>query len=115
MAEELVLHARLFDLLTWLLPKVERFPRPYRSTVTQRMMNAALDCQEVVFTAQSARDARRRDALAEADVALNRCVFTCALRIDGTGSTTDSMHTSAAKSPRSASCWADGSSSLRAE
>ncbi len=72
MAEELVLHARLFDLLTWLLPKVERFPRPYRSTVTQRMMNAALDCQEAVFTAQSARDARRRDALAEADVALNR-------------------------------------------
>lgn len=72
MAEELVLHTRLFDLLTWLLPKVERFPKAYRSTVTLRMMNAALDCQEAVFTAQSAREARRRDALQEADASLNR-------------------------------------------
>jgi hypothetical protein len=72
MADELVLLSRLFDLLTWLLPKAERFPRVYRHTVTQRLMNAALDCQEAVFTAQSARDARRRLALEEADAALNR-------------------------------------------
>ncbi len=72
MAQELVLFARLFDLLTWLLPKVERFPKVYRHTVTQRLMNAALDCQEAVFTAQSTRDARRIAALQDADASLNR-------------------------------------------
>jgi hypothetical protein len=72
MAEELVLLTRLFDLLVWLLPKAERFPRVYRSTVTLRLMNAALDCQEAVFAAQSARGPRRRSALQEADAALNR-------------------------------------------
>ena len=72
MPEDLVLLTRLFDLLAWLLPKAERFPRPYRSTVTQRLMDAALDCQEAVFAAQTLRGARRQAALAEADAALNR-------------------------------------------
>ena len=71
MAQELVLLTRLFDLLTWLLPKAEHFPRVYRHTVTQRLMNAALDCQEAVFTAQSTRDTRRNIALQDADAALN--------------------------------------------
>ena len=72
MAEELVLLTRLFDLVAWLLPKAEHFPKVYRHSVTQRLMNAALDCQEAVFTAQSARDNRRQLALQEADAALNR-------------------------------------------
>ncbi|MDS4014099.1 MAG: four helix bundle protein [Candidatus Accumulibacter sp.] len=71
MAEELVLLTRLYDLLSWLLPKAERFPRPYRQTVTLRLMNAALDCQEAVFLAQSTRGARRQSALHDADAALN--------------------------------------------
>jgi hypothetical protein len=72
MADELVLLARLYDLLCWLLPKAERFPRAYRNNITQRLMDAALDCQEAVFTAQSTREARRFSALQEADAALNR-------------------------------------------
>jgi 23S rRNA-intervening sequence protein len=72
MTQDLVLLTRLFDLLTWLLPKIEQFPRLYRTTVTQRLMNAALDCQESIFTAQSTRDVRRRAALQDADASLNR-------------------------------------------
>ena len=72
MAQELVLLTRLFDLLNWLLPKSEQFPRVYRYTVTQRMMDAALDCQEAVFAAQSSRSIRRKTALEDADAALNR-------------------------------------------
>ncbi|MBY0474654.1 MAG: diversity-generating retroelement protein Avd [Nitrosomonas sp.] len=72
MTQDLVLLTRLFDLLTWLLPKTEHFPKVYRQTVTQRLMNAALDCQEAVFSAQSSRDARRRAALQDADAALSR-------------------------------------------
>jgi hypothetical protein len=71
MAEEMVLLTRLFDLLDWLLPKAERFPRVYRHTVTQRLMDAALDCQEAVFAAQSTRGPRRQAALQDADAALN--------------------------------------------
>lgn len=71
MAEELILLTRLFDLLAWLLPASERFPRVYRHTVTHRLLGAALDCQEAVFSAQAARGAGRRTALARADAALN--------------------------------------------
>lgn len=38
MGQEMVIFSRTFDLLEWLLPKSERFPRAYRSTVTQRLM-----------------------------------------------------------------------------
>jgi len=43
MADDLVLLTRLFDLLAWLVPRTESFPKPYRHTVTQRLLNAALD------------------------------------------------------------------------
>ena len=72
MADELVLLTRLSDLLFWLLPKSEKFPRTYRFTVTQRMMDAALDCQEAVFAAQGYRGEVRKTSLRTADVALNR-------------------------------------------
>ena len=71
MAEELVLLIRVSDLLAWLLPKSEKFPRSYRFTLTQRMMDAALDCQEAVFSAQSHRGAARKASLRTADAALN--------------------------------------------
>ena len=71
MAEELVLLTRLADLLGWLLPKSEKFPRSYRFTLTQRMMDAALDCQEAVFAAQSHRGDARKASLRMADAALN--------------------------------------------
>jgi hypothetical protein len=71
MADELVLLTRLFDLLTWLIPKAERFPRIYRATVTQRMIDAALDCQEAVLSAQSQRGDTRDVALRTADTNLN--------------------------------------------
>jgi hypothetical protein len=70
MAEDLVILSRVFDLLAWLLPKAERFPRAYRTTVTQRLMDAALDLQECLFDAQGRRGARRTEALLAADAAL---------------------------------------------
>jgi len=70
MAEEMIVLTRMFDLLAWLLPKCERFPRPYRTTVTQRLMDAALDAQERLFDAQTARGTRRTECLHAADAAL---------------------------------------------
>ena len=72
MAEEMIVLSKMFDLLAWLLPKAERFPRGYRFTLTQRMMDAALDVQDKLFQAQSHRGGTRVTALRDADAALNR-------------------------------------------
>jgi hypothetical protein len=49
MAEQMIILTRTFDLLSWLLPKADGFPKLYRSTVTQRLMGAALDFQEALY------------------------------------------------------------------
>lgn len=72
MAEELVILTRTFDLLAWLLPKAERFPRLYRRTVAQRLFDAALDFQEALFDAQSHGGTTRQRNLRDADAALNK-------------------------------------------
>ena len=60
------------DLLEWPLPKAERFPRSYRTTVTQRLMDSALDLQEHLVDAHSRSGRRRLEALEAADAALDR-------------------------------------------
>jgi len=72
MADTMIVFTRCYDLLTWLLPKAERFPRTFRFTVTQRLMDAALDVQEALCEAQSLRDGGRLTALQRADSALAR-------------------------------------------
>lgn len=68
----MVILTRTFDLLAWLLPKGERFPKHYRSTVAQRMMDAALDFQEAIFDAESQGGTSRQRHLRTADAALNK-------------------------------------------
>lgn len=70
--EDLVILARVFDLLEWLVPKGESFPRPFRPTVTARLLGAALDLSEQLLDAQAHRGALRRDRLAQADASLNK-------------------------------------------
>jgi len=72
MPEEMVIFTRSVDLLAWLMPKAEVFPRAYRFTVTQRLMDAALDLQEALIDAQSVRGAGRAAALRTADARLTR-------------------------------------------
>lgn len=72
MSVEMVIFTRTFDLLMWLVPKSERFPKVYRSTVTQRLMNAVLDFQEALLEAQVYHDKIRLRHLRQADVHLNK-------------------------------------------
>ena len=67
-----MIQSRVFDLLDWLLPKSEHFPRAYRFTLTQRLMGAALDLQDALAEAEGSRGAARRRALATGDRALIR-------------------------------------------
>jgi hypothetical protein len=72
MAEDLVILTRVFDLLEWLIPKGESFPRAFRATVTARLLSAALDFSELLLEAQAHRGAARRIRLADADATLNK-------------------------------------------
>ena len=49
---------RAYDLALWLLPKSERFPRSYRATLGQRLVNAMLDLQQSLVKASFTRDKR---------------------------------------------------------
>jgi hypothetical protein len=72
MADNAIILTRTFDLLAWLLPKADRFPRTHRNTVTQRMMDAALDAQEALFDALAHGGSTRQRYLRDADAHLNK-------------------------------------------
>jgi len=67
----MVIFTRTYDLLAWLLPHAEKFPRAYRQTVTQRLVDAALDFQEALTDAQTRRGAQRVTLLRGADGSLD--------------------------------------------
>lgn len=71
MTEEMVLLIRTFDLLEWLLPKTEKFPRAYRYNVTQHLGDAVLTFQEKLFLARKRRGAQRRKLLLDCDAHLD--------------------------------------------
>lgn len=68
----MIIFTRTYDLLKWLLPKADRFPKIYRSTVTHRLMSAALDFQETLFEAHSTEGSIRLRHLRQADSHLNK-------------------------------------------
>jgi hypothetical protein len=72
MPEDLVILTRVFDLLEWLIPKGESFPRAFRATVTARLLCSALDFSEQLLEAQAQRGTARRMRLADADATLNK-------------------------------------------
>jgi len=71
MADDLRIQTRVYQLLQWLLPKAERFPRLYRTTVTQRLMDSTLDLQEAITLAAAHSGSSRQRYLKQADACLN--------------------------------------------
>ncbi len=51
-----VVVGRAYDLVLWLLPKVEKFPRSYRFSVGERMTEAGLDLLVSLAEAAYSRD-----------------------------------------------------------
>lgn len=68
----MVIFTRTYDLLIWLLPRTEKFPRSQRFVVTKRLQDAALDFQETIFWANSADGRGRLNYLRAADVHLDK-------------------------------------------
>ena len=69
---EMPIFTRTFDLLTWLFPVTNHFPRAHRHTFTRRLLDAALDLRERLEEAHLRRGKARQAALAQADEALAR-------------------------------------------
>lgn len=72
MPQKMIIFTRTYDLLRWLLPKQKKFPKLYRGTVTQRLMDAALDFQEALLLAQACRGKIRLRHLRAADAHLDK-------------------------------------------
>lgn len=68
--EEMVIFTRTYDLLTWLLPATNHFPRAHRHSFTRRLLDAAFDLRERLEEANLRQGVARRERLALADEAL---------------------------------------------
>lgn len=71
MVEDLRIQSKLYQLMQWLLPKSERFPKVYRTTVTQRIMDGMLDLNESISFAVVYTGNVRQRYLKQADAQLN--------------------------------------------
>ena len=72
MPDEMVIFTRTFDFLSWLLPITAGFPRSQRFIVTQRLLDAALNFQELIIEANAQRGAQRAEKLRAADAELRK-------------------------------------------
>ena len=72
---EMVIFTRTFDFISWLIPKLESFPRHQRFGVTKRLQDAALDFYETITAANNSRGAERLRLLQRADAHLDRVRF----------------------------------------
>lgn len=68
---DMPIFTRTFDLLAWLMPMSNHFPRAHRHTLTKRLLDAAFDLREEIEDANQSR-VTRAERLAEADVALGK-------------------------------------------
>ena len=70
--DDMVIFTQTRDLLMWLLPHCDDFPKNQRFVVTRRLQNAALDFQECLFDANARNGSARLACLQDADAQLNR-------------------------------------------
>ena len=56
---EMVIFTRAYDLLSWLLPRCEAFPKAQQFVVTQRLQDAVMDFHEILYEANVHTGAER--------------------------------------------------------
>jgi len=62
MADVMVVISKLYDLIVWMTPITDRFPRSLRFTVADRLANELLDALKILIQARYSKD---RGALLE--------------------------------------------------
>lgn len=68
----MVIFTRTYDLLRWLLPHCEDFPKVHRFVITKRLQDAALDFHETLYLANAHSGRTRLNHLQTADAHLNK-------------------------------------------
>ncbi len=68
----MIIFARTYDFLSWIIPKTMGFPRSQRFVITRRLQDAALDFQEHIIEANRQRGRMRLERLRQADAALDK-------------------------------------------
>ncbi|MEW5869296.1 MAG: diversity-generating retroelement protein Avd [Chloroflexota bacterium] len=66
------LYVRTYDLLLWLIPQVQKFPRIHRFGLAERIQRLGLDFQDSLTAAGKSRGQERRALLRRADVQLEQ-------------------------------------------
>lgn len=69
-AVESPLFVRFYDLLAWLVGRVEKFPRSQRFVLASRLLDTAFTCHARLIRARKVSGAARQEALLQADVGL---------------------------------------------
>ena len=69
------LFVRTHDFLLWLLPQVQKFPRAYRFTLSERIQRQGMEFQDSIVWAGKSKGGDRRAWLAKADVLLEQLRF----------------------------------------
>lgn len=67
---EMPIFSKTFDMLTWLIPAVQHFPRANRHDFTHRLLSVAFDLRDFLEEANLRRGAARLERLDRADEAL---------------------------------------------
>ncbi len=70
--QESPLYTRTYDLLLWLIPQAQNFPRKHRFGLAERIQQLALDFQDSLVAAGKSGGVARRDCLCRADVELEQ-------------------------------------------
>lgn len=68
----MVIFTQTYDMLTWLLPRANDFPKSQRFVITKRLLDAALDFQEAIYDANAHSGQTRFAHLQSADADLNK-------------------------------------------
>lgn len=68
---QMVIFTQSYDLLRWLLPCCEGFPKSQRFVLTERLQGAALDFVEAIYAANAEQGEARLRLLRRADGHLN--------------------------------------------
>lgn len=73
--KESPLFTRTYDLLMWLIPQVQKFPRAHRFGLAERIQRLALDFQDTLIAAGKSQGEVRMNSLQEADIHLEQLRF----------------------------------------
>jgi len=63
---------KVYDLLAWLLPVTQQFPKSQRFVLALRIQDAALDLHELLIAGGKSQRGERRRLLQQADVRLEQ-------------------------------------------